>query len=70
MSNSLDGLKDKGEGKAEELGGRAKQGVGAATNDEQLENEGKADEAGGKAKQVVGELKDAVKDIKDNLSGS
>ena len=49
-------------GKMDELKGRVKEGVGAATDDEQLEREGKLDRAGGEVKQKVGDAVDKVKD--------
>ena len=39
-------MDDKIENKSEELGGKAKEGLGKATDDEQLEAEGKTDQAG------------------------
>jgi uncharacterized protein YjbJ (UPF0337 family) len=48
-------------GKIDELKGKAKQGVGRATDDPGLENEGVFDEVKGKVKQAFGDVKDAVK---------
>jgi uncharacterized protein YjbJ (UPF0337 family) len=52
---------DKVDNKAEEVGGKVKEGVGKATDDEQLEAEGKADQSGSKVKQAVENVKDAFK---------
>ncbi|GIF20120.1 uncharacterized protein YjbJ (UPF0337 family) [Actinoplanes tereljensis] len=52
---------DKVDNKAEEFGGKVKEGVGKATDDEQLEAEGKADQSGSKLKQAVENVKDAFK---------
>jgi uncharacterized protein YjbJ (UPF0337 family) len=52
---------DKVDNKAEEVGGKVKEGVGKATDDEQLEAEGKADQSGSKLKQAVENVKDAFK---------
>jgi uncharacterized protein YjbJ (UPF0337 family) len=46
----------------DDLKGRIKEGVGAATDDRDLEREGKADRAGGAVKDKVGKAVDAVKD--------
>jgi uncharacterized protein YjbJ (UPF0337 family) len=48
-------------GKIDELKGKAKQGIGNATDDPNLQGEGLADEAKGKLKQAYGDLKDAIK---------
>lgn len=61
------GTDDKIQGKGEELLGKAKQGVGGATGNEQMEAEGKADEAKGAGRGVLGNIKDAVSDAADSL---
>lgn len=48
-------------GKVDELKGKAKQGVGQATDDPGLQGEGVADEAKGKVKQAFGDVKDTIK---------
>ena len=53
---------DKLNNKLEELGGKAKEGLGRATDDEQLEAEGKGD-------QVKADLKQAGEKIKDAFRG-
>jgi uncharacterized protein YjbJ (UPF0337 family) len=48
-------------GKVDELKGKAKQGIGKATDDPELQGEGVLDETKGKLKQAYGDLKDAIK---------
>ncbi|MET8147246.1 CsbD family protein [Actinoplanes sp. NPDC049668] len=55
------GADDKIDNKAEELGGKVKEGVGRATDDERLEAEGKADQSSSKLKQAGENIKDAFK---------
>jgi uncharacterized protein YjbJ (UPF0337 family) len=50
------------DGKLDELKGTLKEGLGKASDDEQLEGEGKADQVKGNVKQGVDKLKDAVHD--------
>ena len=50
------------DGKIDDLKGRVKEGVGAATDDHDLENEGKADRAGAAVKEKVADVVDAAKD--------
>lgn len=52
---------DKMDNKSEELGGKVKEGVGRATDDEQLEAEGKADQTTSNLKQAGEKIKDAFK---------
>ncbi|MET8142594.1 CsbD family protein [Sphaerisporangium sp. NPDC005288] len=59
------GADDKISNKAEQLKGKIKQGVGDATDDEELRAEGEADEAKGNLKQAGERVKDAAKDVKD-----
>jgi uncharacterized protein YjbJ (UPF0337 family) len=56
------GLDDKVSNKAEEVGGKAKERVGEATDDEQLQAEGKGDQVSGNLKQAGEKVKDAFKD--------
>jgi len=53
---------DKVDNKAEEVGGKVKEGVGKATDDERLEGEGKADQTSANLKQAGEKVKDAFKD--------
>lgn len=55
------GADDKIDNKVEEVGGKAKEHIGRATDDEQLEAEGKADQSGSHVKQAVEHVKDAFK---------
>jgi uncharacterized protein YjbJ (UPF0337 family) len=55
------GVDDKIDNKAEELGGKVKEGVGKATDDERLEAEGKTDQASSNLKQAGEKVKDAFK---------
>jgi uncharacterized protein YjbJ (UPF0337 family) len=48
--------------RTDDLKGRIKEGVGAATDDRDLEREGKLDRAGASVKGKVNETVDAVKD--------
>ncbi len=56
------GLDDKVDNKAEDLGGKVKEGLGKATDDEQLEAEGKGDQFSSNLKQAGEKVKDAFKD--------
>ena len=55
------GLDDKIDNAAEKLGGKAKEGVGRAKDDEALESEGKTDQAKADLKQAGEKIKDAFK---------
>ncbi len=55
------GLGDKISNKAEEVGGKAKQGFGDATDNESLQAEGHADEAKADTKQAGEKVKDNFK---------
>jgi uncharacterized protein YjbJ (UPF0337 family) len=48
-------------GKMDELKGKAKQGVGRATDNPGLQGEGVVDEAKGKVKQAYGDVKETVR---------
>ena len=52
---------DKIDSKADEIKGKAKQGVGEATDDKDLKAEGKKDESKGNIKQAGEKVKDAFK---------
>jgi len=55
------GLDDKIDNKAEEAGGKVKEGLGKATDDEQMEAEGRGDQASSNLKQAGEKVKDAFK---------
>jgi uncharacterized protein YjbJ (UPF0337 family) len=52
---------DKAAHKATEVKGKVKEGVGRATDDEELEAEGQADQAKGNLKQAGDKVKDVFK---------
>ncbi len=54
---------DKVEHQVDRLGGKAKEGLGRATGDEELEREGRGQQAGAEVKQAADKAKDAVKKI-------
>ena len=53
-----DSVKDKIEGKAHEVKGAVKQGVGRATNNPDMETEGQAEKVGGKVQKKVGDVEE------------
>lgn len=55
------GLDDKIDNKAEEAGGKLKEGFGKATDDKDLEAEGHADQASSNVKQAGEKIKDVFK---------
>jgi uncharacterized protein YjbJ (UPF0337 family) len=52
---------DKIDNTAENVGGKVKEGVGRATDDEQLEQEGKTDQAKASVKQAGEKIKDVFR---------
>ena len=56
------GTDDKISNKAEELGGKVKEGVGNATGDEELQAQGEGDQMKSNVKQAGEKVKDAFKD--------
>jgi uncharacterized protein YjbJ (UPF0337 family) len=63
--------KDEIEGKAKEIKGRVKQGLGDIANDEQLRDEGVADEAEGDVQKGFGTAKrkvgEAIEDVGEKI---
>lgn len=57
------GLGDKIDAKSDEMKGKAKEGAGRATDDEQLVAEGKGDQTKGNVKGAKEKVKDAAKNI-------
>jgi uncharacterized protein YjbJ (UPF0337 family) len=55
------GADDKTDNKLEELGGKAKEAVGNATGDENLERQGENDQSKANLKQAGEKVKDAFK---------
>lgn len=53
-------LEDKIKNTAEDVAGKAKEGIGEAVGDEQLKTEGKVDQATAAAKDALADAKDAV----------
>jgi uncharacterized protein YjbJ (UPF0337 family) len=51
-----------GDGKADDLKGRAKEAAGDLTDDQGLKNEGKVDRATGSVKDAIGDASDKAKD--------
>lgn len=56
-----------GNGKFEEMKGRAKVAGGELTDDEDLKDEGRADKAAGKTKQAIESAKDKASDAVDSV---
>lgn len=61
------GMDDKAKNKAQDLTGRGKEAVGAATNDNELRAEGQADQTKAKVKDKITDVKDAVSKKIDDL---
>jgi uncharacterized protein YjbJ (UPF0337 family) len=55
------GIDDKAANKADELTGKAKEGLGRATDNERLEAEGRSDQSKSDIKQAAEKVKDAFK---------
>ena len=54
--------RDRVEGAAKNMKGKAKEAVGKLTGDAKLKSEGKADQVAGKVQNAVGGMKDAIRD--------
>lgn len=54
--------RDRVEGAAKNMGGKAKEAAGKMTGDEKLKAEGRADQARGKVQNAVGGMKDTFRD--------
>lgn len=61
------GIGDKIQNKAQEASGKAKEAIGDATNNEQLQAEGVKDQAAAKAKQAGEHVKDAAKEDRKSV---
>ncbi len=55
------GAEDKASNKIDDLGGKAKEGLGKLTGDKSTENEGKVDQAKANLKDAGEKIKDAFK---------
>ena len=53
--------KDRVEGSAPNMGGKAKEVAGKLTGDTKLQGEGKMDQGKGRVQNVIGGIKDAIK---------
>ncbi len=62
------GLGDDIKNQAEDLKGQAKEGIGEATDNEQLQSEGKLDQLGAKAKQGVEDLKEKAAETFNDIA--
>ncbi|OQQ25404.1 CsbD family protein [Prescottella equi] len=63
------GIGDKAQNKAQDLGGKAKEAAGKATDDEDLKNEGKGDQVQSAVKDAGEKVKDVASTVKDKLTG-
>ena len=54
--------KDRVEGAAKNINGKAKTAAGKALGDEKLKNEGRADQVKGKVQNTVGGIKDSLRE--------
>ena len=61
--------KDRVEGKGKDIAGRVKRQVGEWTGDAKLQDEGTMDQAEGKIQNTWGKVKDAARDVKDDVKG-
>ncbi len=59
--------KDQIKGKMKDVAGRVERQAGEWTGDKDLQTEGTKDQAKGKAQNTFGKVKDAARDIKDDL---
>lgn len=62
------GLGDDIRNKGDELSGKAKEGVGDATGDEQLKSEGRLQQGGAKFKQAVEDVKEKAAEKFNDLT--
>jgi uncharacterized protein YjbJ (UPF0337 family) len=61
------GLADQAKHKLEDLGGKAKETTGEATDNEDLEAEGKADQTKASFKDAADKVKDGLRDVNKGL---
>ena len=62
--------KDEVEGKAENIGGKIKEGIGNLTGDRSLEAEGEADQVEGQSQETWGKFKRGVGDAIDAVGNA
>ncbi|AZA08876.1 CsbD family protein [Corynebacterium pseudopelargi] len=58
------------ENKAEDLGGKVKEGFGEATGNEDIKNEGKADQVKSDVKEAADNVGEKVKEAADKVIGA
>ncbi len=58
---------DRIKGKAKDLMGQGKEGVGNVTHDSDLQAEGKGDQAEGNVQEKFGKAKDTVRNVVDDI---
>ncbi len=63
------GFDDKTSNKVDDLGGKAKEGMGKLTDNEKLESEGKTDQAKSSLKEGAREVKEGLEGVKDSVTG-
>lgn len=63
------GYEDKTGNKMDDLSGKAKEGVGKVSGNEELEAEGKTDQAKSSLKEGAREVKEGLEGVKDSLKG-
>jgi len=63
------GFDDKTSNKVDDLGGKAKEGLGKVTGDDELESEGRTDQAKSSLKEGAREVKEGLEGVKDSLTG-
>ena len=62
--------KDRIKGKMEDLGGRVKRQAGEWTGNSETQAEGTTDQLKGKGRNMMGKMKDAARDVADDLRGN
>ena len=62
--------KNRVEGKGKDIAGRVKRQVGEWTGDEKLQDEGAMDQVEGKVQNAWGKVKDAARDVKNDINGN
>jgi uncharacterized protein YjbJ (UPF0337 family) len=65
---TMGSMTDKIKGVANQAGGKAKESVGKAIGNEQMQVEGLAQQAKGKVQKKVGDAKSTIKDAADKLA--
>jgi uncharacterized protein YjbJ (UPF0337 family) len=63
-----DAAKDRTDGMVDEVTGKANEGWGEFTGDDEAQAEGQLDQAKGKAKQGLADVKDTVDDVVDRMT--